>query len=86
MQVSQKITLPKSDVQGVKRNTIDIEINISNQRSEKIEDIWIGTMDKMDDDEASRFTNASRPQFYVEEELVGTFGTMFTTSFLALKI
>lgn len=85
LQVSKKIVLPKSDVQGVKRNTIDIEINISNQRSEKVDDVWIGTMDKMDDDEASRFTNASRPQFYVEEELVGTFGTMFTTSFLALE-
>ena len=43
-------------------------------------------MDKMDDDEsADRFTNASRPQFYVEEELVGTFGSMFGTSFLLLK-
>ena len=85
LQVYQKINLPKSDVQGVERNTIDIEINISNQRSEKVSDFWIGTMDKMEDDEASRFSNSSRPQFYVEEELVGTFGTMFTTSFLALE-
>ena len=63
MQVSQKITLPKSDVEGIERNTIDIEINISNQRSEKISEFWIGTMDKMDDESADRFTNASRPQF-----------------------
>jgi YidC/Oxa1 family membrane protein insertase len=85
VQVSQKITLPKSDVEGIERNTIDIEINISNQRSEKVSEFWIGTMDKMDDESADRFTNASRPQFYVEEELVGTFGSFFGTSFLSLE-
>ena len=42
-------------------------------------------MDKMDDESADRFTNASRPQFYVEEELVGTFGSFFGTSFLSLE-
>ena len=83
--VTQTFKLPKSDVEGTDRNTLDIEIKVSNQRSEKISNLWIGTMDKMDDDEASRFTNASRPQFYVEEELVGTFGSMFTTSFLELE-
>ena len=46
----------KNDVEGIERNTIDIEINISNQRSEKIENFWIGTMDKMDDESADRFT------------------------------
>jgi hypothetical protein len=85
LEVSQTIHLPNNDAEGVDKNIIDIEVNISNQRSEKISNIWIGTMDRMDDDEASRFTNASRPQFYVEEELVGTFGTMFSTSFLDLE-
>ena len=85
LQVSQKIILPKDDVEGIERNIIDIEISISNHRSEKIKDFWIGTMDKMDDESADRFTNASRPQFYVEEELVGTFGSFFGTSFLSLE-
>ena len=83
--ITQTFKLPESDVEGIERNIIDVEIKISNQRSEGIKDLWIGSMDKMDDDEASRFTNASRPQFYVEEELVGTFGSMFTTSFLELE-
>ena len=85
VQVSQKITLPKSDVEGIERNTIDIEINISNQRSEKV-DFWIGTMDKMDDESADLDLRMHpRPQFYVEEELVGTFGSLFGTSFLSLE-
>ena len=85
VEITQTFKLPKNDVEGTERNILDIEVKVTNQRSEKIEDLWIGTMDKMDDDEASRFTNASRPQFYVEEELVGTFGSMFTTSFLELE-
>ena len=85
LQVSQTITLPESDVKGVLRNTIDVEVIISNQRSEKVDDLWVGMMDKMDDESADRFTNASRPQFYVEEELVGTFGSFFGTSFLTLE-
>lgn len=85
VEVSQKFSFPKNDVEGIEQNLIDIEITISNQRSEKISEMWIGTMDRMDDSSASRFTNASRPQFYVEEELVGTFGTMFSTSFLELE-
>ena len=85
LQVYQKITLPKSDVEGVDKHVIDIEIKVSNQRSEKVESLWIGSMDKMDDESADRFTNASRPQFYVEEELVGTFGSFFGTSFLSLE-
>ncbi len=85
VEVSQKFSFPKDDVEGIEQNLIDIEITISNQRSEKISEMWIGTMDRMDDSSASRFTNASRPQFYVEEELVGTFGTMFSTSFLELE-
>ncbi len=85
LQVTQLFTLPAQDVEGLEKNVIDVEIKISNQRSEKVSNLWIGSMDKMDDGDASRFTNSARPQFYVEEELVGTFGSMFSTSFLELE-
>ncbi len=85
LQVTQLFTLPAQDVEGLEKNIIDVEIKISNQRSEKVSNLWIGSMDKMDDGDASRFTNSARPQFYVEEELVGTFGSMFSTSFLELE-
>ena len=81
--IVQNYTFPTVD-SGVESNIIDIDIEITNHSSETLDNLWIGTYDRMDAGE-SRFTNSSRPQFYVEEELVGTFGTMFSTSFLDLE-
>lgn len=69
---------------SVEDSIISISLSISNQSSEKVDNLWIGVYDYMNSESQDRFSNASRPQFYAEEELVGTFGTMFTTSFLDL--
>jgi len=69
---------------SVEDNIVSVSLNISNHSSEKIDNLWIGVYDYMNSESQDRFSNASRPQFYAEEELVGTFGTMFTTSFLDL--
>jgi len=62
----------------------DISIAIKNNSSEAISDVWIGIFDQMVG-EAGRFSNDARPQFHVEDELYGTFGTMFSTSFLSVE-
>ena len=64
--------------------TVEIDINIKNTGSEVVSDLWIGTFEEMLGD-AGRFDLVSRPQFYVEDELVGTFATMFSTSFMAIE-
>lgn len=64
--------------------TIDIQLSITNNRSTEIYGLWVGMFDTMVDNDG-RFDNISRPQFYVEDELVGTFGTMFSTSFASLQ-
>lgn len=72
------------DSNSVEDNIISVSINISNHSSDKIDNLWVGVYDYMNSENQDRFSNASRPQFYAEKELVGTFGTMFTTSFLDL--
>jgi YidC/Oxa1 family membrane protein insertase len=62
----------------------DISIDIKNNTKETVSDVWVGVFDKMIG-EAGRFSNDSRPQFHVEDELYGTFGTMFSTSFLSVE-
>ena len=64
--------------------TVEIDINIKNTSTTAISDLWIGTFEKMSG-EAGRFDLVSRPQFFVEDEMVGTFATMFSTSFLELE-
>lgn len=64
--------------------TVEIDINIKNTGTETVSDLWIGTFEKMSGD-AGRFDLVSRPQFFVEDEMVGTFATMFSTSFLELE-
>lgn len=64
--------------------TVEIEINIKNNSPETISDLWVGSFEKMSGD-AGRFDLVSRPQFYVDDEMVGTFATMFSTSFLDIE-
>ena len=73
-----------TETDDISRFLYDVEVQIENRTGETVSDIWIGAFDKMAG-EAGRFTNDARPQFHVEDELYGTFGTMFSTSFLDVE-
>ena len=75
--------LPKNE-KVLDQYTVEIDINIKNTGSEVISDLWVGTFEEMLGD-AGRFDLVSRPQFFVDDELVGTFATMFSTSFMSLE-
>jgi YidC/Oxa1 family membrane protein insertase len=75
---------PSADTDMASRFMYDISIDIVNKTGEPVSDFWVGVFDKMSG-EAGRFSNDVRPQFHVEDELYGTFGTMFSTSFLSIE-
>ena len=83
MIVQKTYTFPSEPQNDLEKYSFDVAIQIKNTRPSSISDLSIAMFDKMDGGD-SRFSNVFRPQFYVEEELVGTFGTMFSTSFLSL--
>ena len=66
------------------RYQYQVDISITNNSSSTVDDLWLGVSEEMTG-AAGRFSNDVRPQFYVDEELYGTFGTMFSTDFLDLE-